>query len=382
MPTPSTPWMTNFGHCAVYRSRSTLASSIGVMGFNGAGKSTLLSVLAGRLPPDEGRVRVRGRMGGLIGLQAGLTDTLTGAENIRLRAELLGWSPGELRRHFDAIVEFAELGRFINAPMRSYSTGMRMRLAFAIAVHTPAADIMLLDEVLSVGDYVFRQKCLRLLNEIKKSRAFVLVSHNMADILRFCARGIVLERGRIVFDGNAKEAVLYHQRNNKAVAVGNDKSEPYPFIGPLFHDVAAVCEVEHEWRVLDRSLQGPWRPSGKIELAIEFTAKRDIDQLVVSVALWNVDGRQVTAFSSDVNGESRRVRAGEKVRSKLLIDDMCLNEGRYIPVVFIHNSAEVLYKQVGEILHSRAVYSVTWGLVTPPHHWSFQLEECDAVANA
>ncbi len=181
--------------------------TIGLMGLNGSGKSTLLKLISGVMSPDAGRVLTRGRIAGLIEVGAGLHPDLSGRENIYLNGAILGMSEAEIDRKFDSILAFSEMEKFLDKEVRHYSSGMFMRLAFAVAVHTEC-DIFLIDEVLAVGDQPFRRKCIKRIIELKEEgRTMVYVSHSPKQVLRLCERGIVLEAGRMVFEGSAVDAV-------------------------------------------------------------------------------------------------------------------------------------------------------------------------------
>ena len=183
--------------------------SIGVMGLNGSGKSTLLKLISGVMSPDDGEVRVRGRIAGLIEVGAGFHPDLTGRENVFLSGAIMGMSEAELNRKFDAIVEFSEMEKFLDTEVSRYSSGMFMRLAFAVAIQTEC-DIFLMDEMLAVGDQPFKRKCMRRINQLKEEgRTMVFVSHSPRQVMRLCERGLVLESGRKVFEGTAAEAVRH-----------------------------------------------------------------------------------------------------------------------------------------------------------------------------
>lgn len=169
--------------------------SIGLLGANGAGKSTLLKTIAGLIKPDRGHVNVRGRVGALIELGAGMHPLLSGRENIRVNAAVLGLSQRELAAKLDEIIAFADLGDFIDAPVQSYSSGMRVRLGFAVAAHLEP-DLLLVDEVLAVGDVSFRMKCFQRIEKlINTGTSLILVSHSVIDIARVCSRVLVLKQG-------------------------------------------------------------------------------------------------------------------------------------------------------------------------------------------
>lgn len=183
--------------------------SIGLMGLNGSGKSTLLKMINGVMRPDSGTVKTRGRIAGLIATGAGFHPQLTGRDNVYLNAAILGMSEAETRRKFDDIVEFADIGRFLDSPVGHYSSGMFARLGFAVAIHVDA-DIFLADEVLAVGDRPFKRKCMAKMEEIRSSGTTLFyVSHATGSVRSMCDRVLVLEKGRLAFDGDVDEGIRY-----------------------------------------------------------------------------------------------------------------------------------------------------------------------------
>jgi ABC-2 type transport system ATP-binding protein len=183
--------------------------SVGLMGLNGSGKSTLLKLINGVMRPDSGEVLTRGRIAGLIATGAGFHPQLTGRDNVFLNAAILGMSEAETKAKFDQIVEFADIGKFLDTPVGNYSSGMFSRLGFAVAVHTDS-DIFLIDEVLAVGDRPFKRKCLERMQEIRdEGRTLVYVSHAAASVSKMCDRVLVLEKGRLGFDGPVDQGIRY-----------------------------------------------------------------------------------------------------------------------------------------------------------------------------
>ncbi len=181
--------------------------SIGLMGLNGSGKSTLLKLISGVMSPDSGEVWTRGRVAGLIEVGAGFHPELSGRDNVYLNAAILGMSQEETDAKFESIVDFSEMGKFLNNEVRHYSSGMFMRLAFAVAIHTEC-DIFLMDEMLAVGDQPFKRKCMRKIRELKaQGKTMVYVSHSPRSVVNLCRRAVVLEKGRMVFEGASEDAV-------------------------------------------------------------------------------------------------------------------------------------------------------------------------------
>ena len=181
--------------------------SVAIIGRNGAGKSTLLKVLSRITEPTLGSARIRGRMASLLEVGSGFHPELTGRENIYLNGSILGMSHSEIQRKFDEIVAFSGVEKFLDTPVKRYSSGMYVRLAFAVAAHLDP-DILIVDEVLAVGDAEFQKKCLGKMEGVAKSgRTVIFVSHNMTAVRNFCTRGIVLKQGELIFDGPVDEAI-------------------------------------------------------------------------------------------------------------------------------------------------------------------------------
>ena len=186
--------------------------SVGLLGLNGAGKSTLLQILAKTLRQTSGDIEVNGKVIALLELGAGFNNDFTGRENLYLYASLLGYKKKEMPDLFDKVLTFSELGEKVDLPLRTYSSGMVMRLAFSIAVHS-AADLIIVDESLAVGDFLFQQKCYRKISQLlEKGISLILVSHSPNLILEFCDQVLVLEKGKNIFCGSAKEGVEFFQK--------------------------------------------------------------------------------------------------------------------------------------------------------------------------
>jgi ABC-2 type transport system ATP-binding protein len=208
--------------------------SVGLMGLNGSGKSTLLQLLNGVMRPTSGNIKTRGRIAGLIATGAGFHNQLTGRENLYLNAAILGMSEAETNAKFDEIIDFADIGRFLDTPVSHYSSGMYARLGFAIAVHVDA-DIFLADEILAVGDRPFKKKCLKKMQQIRQEGTTIFyVSHAAASVANMCDRILVLESGHLNYD-------------SKVVQDGSVEGG----IKYLHYD-----EVDDEGEILGRSAQG------------------------------------------------------------------------------------------------------------------------------
>lgn len=181
--------------------------TVALLGLNGSGKSTLLKHISGVMLPDTGTVRTRGKVAGLIEVGAGFHHDLSGRDNVYLNGAILGMTESQINEQFDSIVEFAEIGEFIDTEVRFYSSGMYLRLAFSVAVHTDP-EVFLVDEILAVGDEPFQRKCLDKINELSEAgKTLVVVSHDLELVSRICDRGVLLQHGNVVFDGPIRDAI-------------------------------------------------------------------------------------------------------------------------------------------------------------------------------
>jgi len=188
--------------------------SIGIIGRNGAGKSTLLKILSRITPPTKGRIVVRGRVASLLEVGTGFHQELTGRENIFMNGSILGMRSAEIKKHFDEIVAFSGTERFLDTALKHYSSGMQLRLAFAVAAHLEP-EILIIDEVLAVGDAEFQKRCLGKMEEVSRSgRTILFVSHNLAAVGNLCKRGVLLDKGKLVRDGLVADVLHEYQQNN------------------------------------------------------------------------------------------------------------------------------------------------------------------------
>lgn len=195
----------------------------GILGPNGAGKSTLLQVLAGIIQPNEGNVDVVGHVSSLLTLGAGFDVDLTGRDNIRLAGAFLGIDHREMEERLPGIVEFAELGDFIDAPIKTYSSGMRARLGFSIATAVDP-DVLIIDEVLATGDAVFRAKSkARIIELTKAAKGIVLVTHDMSWVTEFCNRAMLLDKGHVILEGAPAEVVALHQERSERTRIEREQ---------------------------------------------------------------------------------------------------------------------------------------------------------------
>ncbi|MCP8998663.1 ABC transporter ATP-binding protein [Pseudarthrobacter sp. RMG13] len=189
--------------------------TVALLGFNGSGKSTLLKHISGVMVPDSGTILTRGRVAGLIEVGAGFHHDLSGRDNVFLNGAILGMTEKEIEDRFDSIVEFAEIGQFIDTEVKFYSSGMYLRLAFSVAVHTKP-DVFLVDEILAVGDEPFQRKCINKIKELAAAgQTLVVVSHDLELVSTICDRGVLLQKGAIVLDGPVREVVSELRRRQR-----------------------------------------------------------------------------------------------------------------------------------------------------------------------
>lgn len=216
--------------------------SFGIIGRNGSGKSTLLQIIAGTLTPTTGRVVASGRLGALLELGAGFNPDFSGRENVFLNAAILGLTRAEAEENFDDIAAFADIGEFLDRPVKQYSSGMFMRLAFAVQAHV-ASEVLIIDEALAVGDVFFRQKCFRRLSQLQADgTTILLVSHSMSEVEQHCDRAAVLDNGRLVLVGETPRAIKHYymlEQGERLRAAGLTASEPYDDADATSHAFAS-----------------------------------------------------------------------------------------------------------------------------------------------
>jgi lipopolysaccharide transport system ATP-binding protein len=295
---------------------------VAIIGCNGAGKSTLLKILSRITEPTAGRVRLRGRVASLLEVGTGFHPELTGRENIFLNGAILGMTRSETRQRFDEIVAFAEIDRFLDTPVKRYSSGMYVRLAFAVAAHLEP-EILLVDEVLAVGDAAFQKKCLGKMSEISRGhgRTVILVSHNMSAVRSLCSRAIYLAEGSLALDGTPEQCIAAYLSDNF-----DDK-----------YEWRAVTTSVHPVQVTSLVIQGGDPLGGRVidaargfELQLEFEVRQRIGNAVVEVWLLTADGiHLLTLGDHDSHPELLAQREPGKYRVKVRVPGNLLNTGTY-----------------------------------------------------
>jgi lipopolysaccharide transport system ATP-binding protein len=315
---------------------------LGILGRNGAGKSTLLKILSRVTAPTTGTARLRGRIGSLLEVGTGFHPELTGRDNIQLNGSILGMSKAEIKRRFDEIVAFAEIEKFLDMPVKHYSSGMYMRLAFAVAAHLDP-EILVIDEVLAVGDTAFQKKCLRKMNSVaKEGRTILFVSHNMAAVSSLCNKGVLLENGRLVADGSISDVVTQYSRS------GSVSSETH-WKGDYGDEHVTMRET---WvRSIDPT--GAFDTSSDLEVGIRIEVKKRVDGLVLGFRLLSQYEYELAYVLYD-DGEhppAPVVEPGELTK-RFIIPANSLAEGIYTVGISIgiHNLKPiVLYSDSGSL---------------------------------
>jgi lipopolysaccharide transport system ATP-binding protein len=266
------------------------ADAVGIIGKNGAGKSTLLKILSRVTSPTRGKITGNGRVASLLEVGTGFHPELTGRENIYLNGAILGMRRKEISRKFDAIVEFAGVERYIDTPVKRYSSGMYVRLAFAVAAHLES-EILIVDEVLAVGDAEFQKKCLGKMGEVSKGegRTVLFVSHNMAAVKTLCSKGILLEYGNLRFNGNAANAVTAYLKGGKETRNCKQFGNEYDTDIFNLHEIALNAKNESSDMALDEYQE--------IEVSIKIDIKKNAERLHVTMVLNNEQGEPMFTFS-------------------------------------------------------------------------------------
>lgn len=279
-------------------------TTIGLIGHNGSGKSTLLKVIGGIIQPTDGTVRRRGRLAALLELGAGFHPDLTGRENVFLNAAVLGLSREETEREFDAIVEFSGIGDFIDTQVKFYSSGMYVRLAFAVAVHTDP-DILLVDEVLAVGDEAFQRKCLDKIRTFQtEGRTIIIVSHSLGQITELCDRAVLLERGQVDFDGDPTVAVARFRDllESRRVAELDTRGAQHPEAAP------SITATRLQLRAPDAD--GELVAGGDLTVEVDFDLPEAVGELRVAVQIDNTLGTPIFGTTSGRLGAALDLAAG------------------------------------------------------------------------
>ena len=326
--------------------------TLGILGRNGSGKSTLLKCICGVLQPTKGEVAVRGKLAGLLELGAGFQQDLTGRENIYLNGSLLGMSKREVDRAFDAIVDFSELEEFIDGPVKFYSSGMAVRLGFAVAVNVDP-DVLVVDEVLAVGDERFQRKCIDRVNQFQKEgRTILLVTHAADTVRSICDRGIVLSHGRMVAEGEPGEVTRIFRERLMAEGAGMSVVDPTLIAVPatpntLGSDALPDTERPVRFRSVHRVFSGdntvPYMRCGDdLTIRVEFEALHALDDVVFSLEIRDMYGDSIMRTDTSIIGTQIAVPRGTSIMHFGIVG-MPLLDGSFSFALGIQSRSGILY---------------------------------------
>jgi lipopolysaccharide transport system ATP-binding protein len=298
---------------------------LGLIGPNGAGKSTLLKMLNGLIKPDKGRIEMNGRVGALIELGAGFNPILTGRENIYNNAAVLGLTKAETDEKLESIIEFAEIDEFLDMPVQNYSSGMKVRLGFAVAAHLKP-DILIIDEVLAVGDVGFRNKCYSVIDSMISNAAVILVSHNMEAITRIANRSLVLRRGEIIFDGQPVEASLNYSElfEQKTENLIKKNFDLVSFEVLTSEGNNSICYAE------------------ECRIVIKILSDSFYENLLLKINLTTSSGQIAAEFSNKNNNYSVDLKEGKNIISVILSNICLLPQKYYVSFSLIKNRSDHL----------------------------------------
>jgi lipopolysaccharide transport system ATP-binding protein len=324
---------------------------VGVIGRNGAGKSTLLKVLSRVTDPTEGWADLRGRLGSLLEVGTGFHPELTGRENTYLNGAILGMRKAEIRRKFDAIVDFAEIGQFIDMPVKRYSSGMYVRLAFAVAAHLEP-EILLVDEVLAVGDMAFQRKCLGRMQEVgREGRTILFVSHNMAAVEQLCDRTLYLDRGIVKAQGRTADVITAYQTESLPPA-GSD-------VDLSQHAARVTKSGAIITRLILRDATGSssalYEPDSAMVIELVVDPPTPLREPRLAASIEDTAGRRITTVASYFQGEGLEPISGRS-RVECTIPRLGLGAGRYLITVSLHDR----YLGMLDNLQNVAAFDVEW----------------------
>lgn len=303
-------------------------SAVGIIGKNGAGKSTLLKLLSKVTAPTTGSIKVNGRIASLLEVGTGFHPELTGRENIFLNGAILGMTKKEIRRKFDEIVAFAGVERYIDTPVKRYSSGMYVRLAFAVAAHLES-EILIVDEVLAVGDAEFQRKCLGKMGDVtqKEGRTVLFVSHNMAAIKNLCTSAVLMKNGTLDSTGETADII------DKYLSDGNEAErfiEWAPQERPSTHEleVKSIKVFDSKGRVDSLLTTGD-----ELKIEIDYTIKQDIKDLRVAVNIFTSDGIEIISSSDFLVQPADRIRKPGNYKTVCKIPGKLLNLGAHVATI-------------------------------------------------
>lgn len=338
--------------------------ALGIIGGNGAGKSTMLKILSRITAPTEGVVDIYGRIASMLEVGTGFSGEMTGRENVYMNGAILGMTKAEIDAKMEDIIEFSEVRDFIDTPVKRYSSGMYVKLAFSVAAHLDS-EIMIMDEVLAVGDMAFQQKCLDKMRSAAtvEGKTVLYVSHNMNTIRKLCDRCIVLNQGRIIFDGDVEAAIgVYMQSNDNEEQTEFDLSKSKTRL-PHCKALAKMT-----WLKLLEKKRAVYRSEEPIRYELEVETKKDFDNLCYRLELIYSDDTPVGTVPYTSLGQ---MNAGEKRTFTLEFNPQCLTSGKYKAYMVLFEMDEFGNSFDQDLLLPACVFSIEdeKGIVWNPNAW-------------
>lgn len=338
--------------------------AVGIIGHNGAGKSTILKLLANITTPTSGEITINGRLSALIEVGSGFHPELTGRENIYLNGAILGMSRGEIREKLDSIVDFAGVEQFLDTPVKRFSSGMYVRLGFSIAAHLNP-DILLLDEVLAVGDLAFQSKCLERITKLKDSgTTVVFISHDLSSVERLCDRVVLLQKGQIVMTGLPKDVTAEYRRTGMSFL-------PEPNGINSASNLAAITRVkflDSEQRELDNFASGDF-----VTVKLQFVASVDIHDAIFEIYFNSMQFELHCQLTTELGSERINIEAGEGY-VEFTVEELGLQPGDYFIDAVIKQREpprEIDIKLRCAMLHVDSGKMMRGGIFYMPHSWQF-----------
>lgn len=298
---------------------------VGIIGRNGAGKSTLLKVLSRITEPTSGKIHINGRIASLLEVGTGFHPELTGRENIYLNGAILGMSRKEIKAKFDEIVAFAEVDKFLDTPVKRYSSGMYVRLAFSVAAHLEP-EILVVDEVLAVGDAQFQKKCIGKMNDVsKEGRTILFVSHNMNAIEQLCQKVIILDGGRIINNSETKHAISFYlnkmQENLNNVSINNM---------PRINNYGEKIRISEATLINEKGLEvNAYKAREKITLALELKVIENVDDVHININVYDIQQYLITTITSRTEYGYIKCTSGNTIHIQVALDSLMLSPGDY-----------------------------------------------------
>jgi lipopolysaccharide transport system ATP-binding protein len=349
--------------------------AVGIIGRNGAGKSTLLKLLSRITKPTQGRIEIEGRVASLLEVGTGFHPELTGRENIYLNGAIMGMHRAEIKSKFDEIVAFAEVEKFLDTPVKRYSSGMYMRLAFAVAAHLEP-EILVVDEVLAVGDAAFQKKCLGKMQDVsqKQGRTVLFVSHNMEAIIRLCSQCVYLAQGELKAQGGTREVIKAYTEHAKQTGAKVDLTKlPRRFEG---NGSAQLRSLNN----LNNSSGAAWcyEYGTPLEFSVEFSVSKKLENPEIGFAILSSGGTELVGVTTSQESPIEELTPGRYVM-KVAVPDLCLNPGTYTLALGIavsgRSADHILEATQIEIIPSRQSIEKElhkiWAPITP--HTIFEL---------